>query len=216
MNRATILSRLLDTKIIAIIRLNAAKQVYPAALALVEGGVNAIEVTMGTPDALKEIEKLAQHPDILPGVGSVVEAKTVEAAVAAGAQYIVTPSSKKEIIEIAHRLDKPVFSGALTPSEILQAHEWGADVIKLFPAGTFGLPYLKAIQGPMPAIPIMPTGGVSIENAAAWLQQGAVCLGVGSTLVNQELIEQGDYDQITAMAKKMRAVVENTMRDTGF
>jgi 2-dehydro-3-deoxyphosphogluconate aldolase/(4S)-4-hydroxy-2-oxoglutarate aldolase len=208
MDRAAILSALLETKIIAIIRLNSADPVYPAAQALVKGGVRAIEVTMGTPNVFEEIEKLAKHPDILPGVGSVVDAKTVREAVQAGAQYIVTPASKKEVIEEAHRLGKPVLSGALSPTEILQAYEWGADIIKLFPAKIFGLSYFKAVSAPMPYIPIMPTGGVSVENAAEWIQNGAVCLGVGSALVSQKVVEHSDFDLITSTAKKMRAAID--------
>jgi 2-dehydro-3-deoxyphosphogluconate aldolase/(4S)-4-hydroxy-2-oxoglutarate aldolase len=208
MDKASILSALLETKIVAIIRLDSSEPVYPTALALLKGGIRAIEVTMGTPNALQEIEKLAKHPDILPGVGSVVDTETVKEAVQSGAQYIVTPASKREVIEEAHRLGKPVLSGALTPTEMLQAYEWGADIIKLFPAKLFGLPYFKAIRAPMPHIPMMPTGGVSIENAAEWMQNGAVCLGVGGALVSQRLIDQSDYDGISTKAKKMREAVD--------
>ena len=208
MTRKEILAQLLRTKIVAIIRLEDAAAVFNTAIALQKGGVSAIEVTMGTPNALQEISKLAQQEGILPGVGSVVDAKTAEQAIQAGAEYIVTPASKKEVIEVAHKFGKPVLSGALTPTEILQAYEWGADIIKLFPAATFGLPYFKAVKAPMPYIPIMPTGGVTIENAAEWLAHGAVCLGVGSTLVNKKLIQQQDFAAITSLAKRMRAAVD--------
>ena len=207
MTKAQILAELLDTKIVAIIRLATREPVYQTAVALYEGGVNAIEVTIGTPNALQEIEKLAQHSGILPGVGSVVDAATCKAAIQAGAQFIVTPTTKKEVIEMAHSHGKPVMSGALTPTEILQAYEWGADVIKLFPAAIFGLPYFKVVKAPMPYIPIMPTGGVTIENAADWIENGAVCLGVGSALVNKKLINNGDFEAITLQARKMRAKV---------
>ncbi len=208
MQRSAILAALLKTKIIAIIRLSNAAQVYPTANALLKGEVNAVEVTMGTPNAIEEIRKLAELPNILLGVGSVVNPKTVNEAAEAGAQYIVTPVSKKEVIEEAHRLGKPIFSGALTPKEVLQAYEWGADVVKLFPAETFGLSYFKAIRAPMPYIPMMPTGGVSIENAAEWLKNGAVCLGVGSALINKQLIEDKDFERITELAKNMRNEVD--------
>ena len=204
MTKAQILNTLLETKIVAIIRLADAKLVYPTAVAIYEGGVNAIEVTVGTPNALQEIEKLAQHAGILPGVGSVVDAATCEAAIEAGAEFIVTPTTKKEVIEMAHSHGKPILSGALTPTEILQAYEWGADIIKLFPAATFGLPYFKAVKAPMPYIPIMPTGGVTIENATEWIENGAVCLGVGSTLVNKQLISNGDFEAITRQANQLR------------
>ncbi len=208
MNKEEIITTLKATKIVAIIRLASAKYVFDTAIALQKGGVSAIEVTMGTPNALEEISKLAQQEGILPGVGSVVDAKTAVKAIQAGAQYIVTPASKKEVIDVAHAFDKPVLSGALTPREILEAYEWGADIIKLFPAATFGLPYFKAVKAPMPYIPIMPTGGVTIENAAEWIQHGAACLGVGSTLVNKPLIHRQDFAAITLLAKRMRVAID--------
>ena len=211
MTKKEILDTLLASKIIAIIRLDSSEPVYKVADALYKGGVIAIEVTMGTPNALKEIAKLARHDGILPGVGSVVDAAMAKAAIEAGAEFIVTPTTKLEVIKMAHYYGKPVLSGALTPTEILQAYEWGADVIKLFPAGIFGLPYFKAVKAPMPYIPIMPTGGVTIENATAWLESGAVCLGVGSTLVNKKLIAQEDFPTLTEIAKKMRNVVDNNI-----
>jgi len=208
MTKEEILTSLLATKIVAIIRLDDSKPVYKLATALYEGGVKAIEVTVGTPNAMEEIQKLAKHGGILPGVGSVVDAKTAKAAIKAGAEFIVTPTTKKEVIDVAHTYGKPILSGALTPTEILQAYEWGADIIKLFPAAIFGLPYFKVVKAPMPYIPIMPTGGVTVENAAEWIQNGAVCLGVGSTLVNKKLIAAKDFGAIRAVAQKMRKEVD--------
>ncbi len=208
MTKEEILTILLKTKIVAIIRLEDATPVYHVATALYDGGVPAIEVTVGTPNALAEIRKLANHKDILPGVGSVVDAATAKAAIEAGAEFIVTPTTKKEVIEMAHAHGKPILSGALTPTEILQAYEWGADIIKLFPASIFGLAYFKAVQAPMPYIPIMPTGGVTVENAVEWIQHGAICLGVGSTLVNKKLIAQKDFEAIKAVAQEMRKIVD--------
>ena len=209
MKREDILASILISKIVAIIRLDNAEPVHTTALALHSGGVPVIEVTMGTPNALQEIYKLSQIKGVLPGVGSVINQEQAIEAVKAGAQFIVTPASKSEIISTAHELGKPVFSGALTPTEILQAYEWGADVVKLFPASTFGMSYFKAVKAPMPQIPMMPTGGVTIENAKSWIDQGAVCLGVGSTLVNKDLIAQGKFDEIAARAKEMRAQIKS-------
>lgn len=208
MTKKEILKEILHTKIVAIIRLASAKPVFPTAMALAEGGVKAIEITMGTPNALQEIEKLAKQADILVGVGSVVDAKTAAQAINAGAQYIVTPATKKTVIEMAHSMGKPILSGALTPTEILQAYKWGADIIKLFPANIFGLPYFKAVKAPIPYLPIMPTGGITVENAAEWLANGAVALGVGSTLVNKKLIAEKDFKTITAIAQQMSVVVD--------
>ena len=150
MTRATLLEQLLATKIIAIIRLSESEPIFELAKALHRGGVKAIEVTMGTPNALAEIHKLTQIEGVIPGVGSVIDAKTAKAAIEAGAQFVVTPVSKPEVIQMAHQYDKPILSGAMTPSEILEAYEWGADVVKLFPAANFGLSYFKAVKAPMP------------------------------------------------------------------
>jgi 2-dehydro-3-deoxyphosphogluconate aldolase/(4S)-4-hydroxy-2-oxoglutarate aldolase len=208
MTRADLLQQLLATKIIAIIRLSNSEPVFELAQALFRGGVKAIEVTMGTPNALEEIHKLSQIEGVIPGVGSVIDPQTAKAAIEAGAQFIVTPVSKPEVIQMAHQLDKPILSGAMTPTEILQAYEWGADIVKLFPAANLGATYFKAVKAPIPHVPIMPTGGITVENAADWIANGAVCLGVGSTLVNQNLITQKDYKSITSLAKAMTEAVK--------
>jgi 2-dehydro-3-deoxyphosphogluconate aldolase/(4S)-4-hydroxy-2-oxoglutarate aldolase len=208
MTRADLLQQLLATKIIAIIRLSNSEPVFELAQALFRGGVKAIEVTMGTPNALEEIHKLSQIEGVIPGVGSVIDPQTAKAAIEAGAQFIVTPVSKPEVIHMAHQLDKPILSGAMTPTEILQAYEWGADIVKLFPAANLGATYFKAVKAPIPHVPIMPTGGITVENAADWIANGAVCLGVGSTLVNQNLISQRDYKSITSAAKAMTEAVK--------
>ena len=209
MTKDDLLEQLLSTKIIAIIRLSSSEPIQELAKALYRGGISAIEITMGTPDALNEIKKLSQIEGVIPGVGSVIDAKTAQSALEAGAQFVVTPVSKPEVIQMTHRYDKPILSGAMTPSEILQAYEWGADVIKLFPAANFGLSYFKAVKAPMPHLPIMPTGGVTVENAAQWITSGAVCLGVGSTLVNQELIAKKDFDGITTIARALNNAIKN-------
>ena len=209
MTRATILEQLLATKIIAIIRLSESKPIFDLAQALHRGGIKAIEVTMGTPNALEEIHKLTQIEGVIPGVGSVIDAKTAKAAIEAGAQFVVTPVSKPEVIKMAHQYDKPILSGAITPTEILQAYEWGADVVKLFPAADFGLSYFKAIKAPMPHVPIMPTGGINVENAAEWVANGAVCLGLGSSLMDKKMIVEKDFEGITSIARAITKTIKN-------
>tara|TARA_B100000963_G_scaffold141241_1_gene122965 strand:+ start:12226 stop:12855 length:630 start_codon:yes stop_codon:yes gene_type:complete len=209
MTRADLLHKLLLTKIIAIIRLSESEPIFELAKALHLGGIKAIEITMGTPNALVEINKLSQIGGLIPGAGSVMDAKTAQAAIEAGAQFVVTPVSKPEVIQMAHQYEKPILSGAMTPSEILQAYEWGTDVVKLFPATNFGLSYFKAVKAPMPHIPIMPTGGITAKNAAEWIANGAVCLGVGSSLMNKKLVEQRDFDTITVMAKAITESIKN-------
>jgi 2-dehydro-3-deoxyphosphogluconate aldolase/(4S)-4-hydroxy-2-oxoglutarate aldolase len=179
------------------------KHVVPVAKALYEGGVQAIEVTMGTPGALRVIETIAtQHPHILIGVGSVLDAQTARAALLAGATFIVTPVSKQEVTEMAHRYDAPIFSGAFSPTEILTAFEQGADVIKVFPAEILGIPYFKAIKAPMPQLQLMPTGGVTVDNVGDWLKAGACAVGVGSALLNKKAIAEQNYQVITDLASQ--------------
>ena len=209
MTKAYLLEQLLATKIIAIIRLSSSDSVFELAKALHKGGIRAIEITMGTPNALDEINKLSQIEGVIPGVGSVIDAKTAQSAIEAGAQFVVTPVSKPEVIRMAHKYDKPILSGAMTPSEILQAYEWGADIVKLFPATNFGLSYFKAVMAPMPHLPLMPTGGVTVENAAEWLENGAVCLGVGSSLINKKSIAEKDFSGITAIARAMTEAINS-------
>ena len=209
MTKAYLLEQLLATKIIAIIRLSSSDSVFELAKALHKGGIRAIEITMGTPNALEEINKLSQIEGVIPGVGSVIDAKTAQSAIEAGAQFVVTPVSKPEVIRMAHKYDKPILSGAMTPSEILQAYEWGADIVKLFPATNFGLSYFKAVMAPMPHLPLMPTGGVTVENAAEWLENGAVCLGIGSSLINKKLIAEKDFSGITAIARAMTEAINS-------
>ncbi len=209
MTRETILHQLLETKIVAIIRLRRPGNVIRVAEALLDGGVNAIEITMGTPHVFQELEKLAGLPGILPGVGSVIDAASARQAISVGAEFVVTPVSKLEVISEAHAHGKPVLSGALTPTEMVQAHEWGADVVKLFPAASFGLSYFKAVKAPLPQIPIMPTGGVTVENASEWIRNGAVCLGIGGSIVNDKRVEEEDFETITRLARSMREAVDH-------
>ena len=198
-----VLDQILAQKVVAIVRLATAKAVVPTVEALHAGGVAAIEITMGTPGALRHIERYANHASVVIGVGSVIDAETARAAIGAGARFLVTPVSKASVIETALRYQVPVFSGAFTPGEILQAVEWGADVVKVFPADALGISYFRAILAPMPHLPLMPTGGVTLENAADWLAAGACALGVGSALTDKKAIAEGNYGQITQNARQL-------------
>ena len=198
-----VLGQILAQKVVAIVRLATAEAVVPTMEALHAGGVAAIEITMGTPGALRHIERYADHASIAIGAGSVIDAETARAAIGAGAKFLVTPVSKASVIETALRYQVPVFSGAFTPGEILQAVEWGADVVKVFPADALGISYFKAILAPMPHLPVMPTGGVTLDNAADWLAAGACALGVGSALTDKKAIAEANYEQIMQNARQL-------------
>ncbi|MDR3406559.1 MAG: bifunctional 4-hydroxy-2-oxoglutarate aldolase/2-dehydro-3-deoxy-phosphogluconate aldolase [Chthoniobacter sp.] len=202
MTKSEIIQRLLDPGIIAIIRADSSEQLVEAAEALLAGGVSVMEVTMTTPNALEVIATVTRKfgDAILMGVGSVIDPKTVYAAVAAGAEFIVTPVTKPEVIAAANQLDKPIASGAFTPTECLLAHESGADFVKLFPADVGGPTYIKSILAPLPMLRIVPTGGVTPETAASFLQAGCVALGVGSSLVTKEILQKKDWAELKKRA----------------
>lgn len=212
MTKSEIVQRLLDPGIIAIIRADSSEQLVEAAAALLEGGVSAMEVTMTTPNALEVVSAVTHKfgDAILMGVGSVIDPKTVYAAVAAGAEFIVTPVTKPQVIAAANDLEKPIASGAFTPTECLLAHESGADFVKLFPADVGGPAYIKSILAPLPMLRIVPTGGVTPETAAAFLKAGSTALGAGSSLVSKEILQKRDWAELTRRARDFVAAVRKT------
>ena len=196
--------------IVAIIRANSADELIETAEAIHAGGVNVIEVTMTTPNALQVIHDVssAYGDAVLVGAGSVLDAETARAVMLAGAEFIVSPVTKPEVIEICNRYGKVVIPGAFTPTEILTAWETGADYVKVFPSSGVGPAYIKDVKAPLPHIPLIPTGGINPENAAEFITAGATALGVGSALVNNQLIEAKEFDQLTARAKKLVQAVQ--------
>ncbi|MCK5369616.1 MAG: bifunctional 4-hydroxy-2-oxoglutarate aldolase/2-dehydro-3-deoxy-phosphogluconate aldolase [Cyclobacteriaceae bacterium] len=202
MDRIEILNKILEGGIIAILRLKDPKKITPAAKSILEGGIHTIEVTMNTPNALECIADLTKIDGIIPGVGTVTDAEMAQKAIEAGAEFVVTPITKKKFIETCHDLEKPIFSGAFTPNEIFQAHEWGADVIKVFPAEVLGMKYIKAVLAPFPHIKLMPTGGVTPDNIDKWFDMGSVCVGVGGSFTNAEIISNEEWGRLSKIARE--------------
>lgn len=203
MQRNLLVTKMMEEGIMGIVRLPDPIHVNAIVRALLDGGIRVIEVTAGTPGAFRIIEELrAEHPSLLIGAGSVIDTETASLAIRAGARFVVTPVSKRSVIHYAHRYDVPVFSGAFSPKEIVQAFEWGADVIKLFPAHALGVPFLKALQGPLPQIPIMPTGGINEDNIAAWGNAGACMVGIGGTFTTLDALS--DSLHLTMKAKALK------------
>jgi 2-dehydro-3-deoxyphosphogluconate aldolase/(4S)-4-hydroxy-2-oxoglutarate aldolase len=192
----------MDPGIIAVVRAQQPAQVLPLFEALIAGGVRAIEITMTTPNALAAIrearEKIGERA--LIGVGTVLEADTCRAAIAAGAEFVVTPICRTELVAIAHAAGCPIMLGAYTPTEAQLAHEVGADFIKLFPADSLGTRYIKALRAPLPHLRIVPTGGVDVQNVAEFLKAGCVALGVGSSLVSAKILQEADWPELTRRA----------------
>ena len=209
MNRIGIVSRIEDLGVVAVIRLQDPSRLRAVIDAIAAGGVRALEVTMTVP---KAIEMIAQIAPTLPkgfliGAGTVLDAGTATRAANAGAQFIVSPVFRKEVITAAHVRDVPAMPGCMTPTEILEAWDAGADIVKVFPATTLGPGFLKDVRAPLPDVRLMPTGGVTIENAGDWIRAGAVAVGVGSALLDSAAIASGKYDVITENARRIVANV---------
>ena len=202
--------RIKKNKIVAIIRIKTAFDILPLTEALLKGGIDIIEVTMNTVNALDCIEKMVKYysaEQLLTGAGTILNENETEQAIKCGAQFIVTPATPGGIIATAHHFGAVVLAGACTPLEISNAYNEGAEIIKIFPADIMGIPYLKALKGPFSHIDFMPTGGITIKNASQWLDAGACALGVGSSLVNEELVKQKNWNAITSNAEQFRQVV---------
>jgi len=208
-SRAEITAAIEQLGVVAIIRLQDPHALHGVVQALAEGGVRALEVTMTVPRAIELIAELAPTlPDgFLLGAGTLIDAATTRRAITAGAQFIVSPVFRPDVISAGHEMGVPVMPGCFTATEILNAWEAGADIVKVFPATSVGPSYLKDIRGPLPHVKLMPTGGVSIDNVGDWLKAGAVAVGVGSALLDAKAIAAGSYGVIADNARRMIANV---------
>jgi 2-dehydro-3-deoxyphosphogluconate aldolase/(4S)-4-hydroxy-2-oxoglutarate aldolase len=195
--------------VVAVIRMKDAAKLRAVVDAIAEGGVRAIEVTMTVPGAVELIRTLARSlpADILLGAGTVTDAGTARAVIDAGARYVVSPVFRRDVIAACHERDIAVAPGCFTPTEILDAHECGADVIKVFPATALGPQFIKDVRAPLPQVRLMPTGGVSLDNAGDWIRAGAIAVGVGSALLDSKAIDEGRYDVLTNNARRIVASV---------
>lgn len=206
MEKDKILNQILETGVVAIMRANSSDQLLAAAEAILAGGVVAIEVTMTTPGALNVIRQATSEfgSEVLFGVGSVLDSETARAAILAGAQFVVCPTLNLSTIQICKRYSVPVIPGAYTPTEILNAWEAGADVVKVFPASVGGPDYIKAIRGPLPHLQLAAVGGVDLTTTVKFFKAGVVIVGVGGELVNQKLLDARDFAAITERARGFR------------
>jgi len=200
MEKREILNRMIEEGLIPVIRVASAQEAVDVADAIKEGGVSFIEITMSVPGAIDVIKELAQKfkDEIIMGAGTVLDPETGRAALLAGVQFIVSPTLNLDLIHLAHRYSAVVIPGAATPTEILAAWNEGADMVKVFPAAQLGGPeYLKAIRGPLPQILLVPTGGVNLQNAGAFIKAGAAALGVGGELVDKKAVKEKKFNIIT-------------------
>jgi 2-dehydro-3-deoxyphosphogluconate aldolase/(4S)-4-hydroxy-2-oxoglutarate aldolase len=203
------LKKITDVGVVAVVRAESAEQAIKIAEACREGGIPAIEITFTVPyadEVIRELSKAYKNGEMIVGAGTVLDSETARIAILAGAQYIVSPCLDEETIKLCNRYQIPVMPGCVTIKEMVTAMELGADIIKVFPGELVGPSYIKAVKGPLPQAPLMPTGGVSLENAAEWIKNGCVAVGVGGSLTAGA--KTGDYEAVTEMAKKFVAAVQ--------
>lgn len=201
-------STLREIGIIPIIRASSADAVMPVAEALLQAGLPVVEITLTVPNAIDAIGAVAKRfsGKLLVGAGTVTDAEAVRRAVDAGADFIVSPCLVPAVIEAAHRAGVAVLPGALTPTEVFEAFRSGGDMVKVFPAQSVGgAAYLRALRGPFPDIPLVPTGGVTLDNVGEMFKAGAAAVGVGAELVSQDALARRDYAAIGALAKQFVA-----------
>lgn len=204
MSREKDLERIVDCGVVAIVRFDRPEELVEVAQAIKAGGVDVIEFTMTTPNALGIIEASAKEfgEQVLLGAGTVLDAETARAAILAGARYIVSPTLDPQVIELCHRYGVIAIPGAFSPTEILAAWELGADLVKVFPAGAMGPGYIKDILSPLPQVRLLPTGGVSLSNVAQFIEAGAAAVAVGSSLVDKEAVAERDFARLTEIARQ--------------
>ncbi|OFV63042.1 bifunctional 4-hydroxy-2-oxoglutarate aldolase/2-dehydro-3-deoxy-phosphogluconate aldolase [Mammaliicoccus sciuri] len=178
-----------ETKLIAILRNAKPNDILPIVETLYKADIRAIEVTMNSPKALESIELISNEMKgkVVVGAGTVLDAESARLAILSGATFILSPTVDKETIRMSKKYGAVSIPGAMTPTEILEAYEYGGDIIKVFPTTSLGPEYIKDLQGPLPHIPLLPTGGVSIDNVTDFIKAGAVGVGLGSALVNTKV-----------------------------
>jgi len=205
MSREETLHEIKSSGVIAVIRMPDSKKLIEIAKAIKKGGVRCIEIAMTTPNAIEVITQVAKDMthDIIIGVGTVLDPETARAAILAGAEYVVSPVLNPEVIKMCKRYSKVAIPGAFTPTEILSAWESGADIVKVFPARSAGSKYFSDIKAPLPQVELMPTGGVSIDNAAEFIKAGACAVAIGSALLDKKAIAEGKYSVLTEKAEKL-------------
>jgi 2-dehydro-3-deoxyphosphogluconate aldolase/(4S)-4-hydroxy-2-oxoglutarate aldolase len=210
MTKAEVIKQIRDTGVVPVVRATTTDEAMRAIDAIREGGISVLEITMTVPGAVALIEQVARRygKETVVGAGTVLDAETAQACISSGAQFIVSPSLNTGTIDYCHRQEVVVMPGALTPTEVVQAWNAGADFVKVFPAGAVGgASYIKALKAPLPQIELVPTGGVSLTTAGDFIRAGAAALGVGTDLVDLKAIREGHAKLITERAKQFVEIV---------
>ncbi|MBP2646210.1 MAG: 2-dehydro-3-deoxyphosphogluconate aldolase/4-hydroxy-2-oxoglutarate aldolase [Firmicutes bacterium] len=203
LERQKTLQKVVETGVVAVVRAKDSEQALKITEACLKGGIHAIEITFTIPGAVQVIQDIRnkyKNNEVIVGAGTVLDPETARIAIMAGAQFVVSPALNLETVKTCNRYQIPVMPGAMTISEVVAAMEAGADIVKIFPGDAFGPSFIKAIKGPLPQAPVMPTGGVSLENVADWIKAGCIAVGVGGNLTGGA--KTGDYKAIEDLAKQ--------------
>lgn len=211
MNRTTSLDFILAAKVVAIVRMSETSKLMKAVAAIVKGGVRCVEITLTVPKALEIITELARTfaNDVLVGAGTVLSVVETEKAVVAGAKYIISPTLNVDVIKTCHKYDVPAIPGTLTPTEIYTAWSAGADIVKVFPITSMGPQYIRDIKRPLPDVRLMPTSGVTLENAREFFEAGACAVGLGNSLLDPHDIEHEQFASLTERAKQLMVSLQD-------
>lgn len=199
------LAKILEEGVVPVIRVSSADEAMGVAQALKEGGISVIEVTMTVPGAMEVIQQVSQRfkDQVILGAGTVLDPETARLALINGARFLVTPSLNLETIKMSNRYSAVVIPGALTPTEILTAWEAGADLVKVFPIGQVGGPaYIRAVKAPLPHIPLVPTGGVNLQNAGEFIKAGAAAIAAGGELVDKKAVAEKKFSLVAENARR--------------
>lgn len=213
MTKHEVAKQLVEIGIVPVLRASSAKQARQVAEAVYAGGIPVVEITMTVPGAIELIAQLSKSmgPEILVGAGTVLDSETAQRCLDAGAQFLVSPGFDLETVRLANRVGKLIIAGALTPTEVVNAWKAGSDFVKIFPcASVGGAKYIKALKGPLPNIPMIPTGGVNLDSAAEFIEAGAAALGIGGELVSAAALQSGNNDEIAETARKFVRIVRQT------
>lgn len=215
--KSMLLNKLTESGVIAVIRRIPEEKIEQVAESLVKAGVTALEITVDSEGAFASITRLSRQwrGRAIVGAGTVIDAQTAAMAIQSGADFLFSPSLHRDVIQIASRHGKISVPGVMTPTEMIAAIEWGADLVKLFPAASLGPAYMKAVKDPFPHIPIIPTGGIDEQNITSFITAGAAAVGIGGTLLNRKWIEANDFAAVENAAKTYVDMVRQARLDCG-
>lgn len=214
-NKMEIWNRVTESGVIAVFRKVPKDKAIKVAESLIDGGVNALEITVESENALEIIEQLSSRfkDRAIIGAGTVLDAHAAESAIKSGADFILSPTLKREVVETTIRYGKVSIPGVLTPTEMLNAIEYGADMVKIFPAASVGPAFIKYVHGPLAHIPIIPTGGIDLDNTGDFIKAGAIAVGAGGNLLDNKAIQNEDYEKLTNLAVRYVEAVRSAREE---